>query len=134
MNSPFWGSVIAGGEEGSCSHKAGASGPGYGHAASFARGHTGTETAMPVTTRCPDPTITVRVGVSLVGARILPTPVVPYCDLGVALHKSLQRLREFVKALWKVRHVRWNMETPDIWGTLDERPVCFLVETHWVYT
>ncbi|KAI8499071.1 hypothetical protein Bbelb_235240 [Branchiostoma belcheri] len=62
------------------------------------------------------------------------TSVVPYCDLGVVLHKSLQRLREFVKALWKVRHVRWNMETPDIWGTLDERPVCFLVETHWVHT
>ncbi|KAI8498235.1 hypothetical protein Bbelb_241790 [Branchiostoma belcheri] len=60
--------------------------------------------------------------------------VVPYCDLGVVLHKSLQRLREFLKALRKVRHVRWNMETPDIWGTLDERPVCFLVETHWVYT
>ncbi|KAI8478075.1 hypothetical protein Bbelb_441960, partial [Branchiostoma belcheri] len=48
----------------------------------------------------------------------LSTSVVPYCDLGVALHKSLQRLREFVKALRKVRHVRWNMETPDIWGTL----------------
>ncbi|KAI8517669.1 hypothetical protein Bbelb_036860 [Branchiostoma belcheri] len=62
------------------------------------------------------------------------TSVVPYCDLGVVLHKSLQRLREFLKALRKVRHVRWNMETPDIWGTLDERPVCFLVETHWVYT
>ncbi|KAI8515637.1 hypothetical protein Bbelb_064500 [Branchiostoma belcheri] len=60
--------------------------------------------------------------------------VVPYCDLGVVLHKSLQRLREFLKALRKVRHVRWNMETPDIWGTLDERPVCFLVATHWVYT
>ncbi|KAI8502647.1 hypothetical protein Bbelb_193490 [Branchiostoma belcheri] len=62
------------------------------------------------------------------------TSVVPYCDLGVVLHKSLQRHREFLKALRKVRHVRWNMETPDIWGTLDERPVCFLVETHWVYT
>ncbi|KAI8484254.1 hypothetical protein Bbelb_380390 [Branchiostoma belcheri] len=55
------------------------------------------------------------------------TSMVPYCDLGVVLHKSLQRLREFLKALRKVRHVRWNMETPDIWGTLDERPVCFLV-------
>ncbi|KAI8486727.1 mitophagy [Branchiostoma belcheri] len=137
MNSPFWGSVIAGGEEGSCSHKAGASGPGYVRPRGYglvcglvsSNKDTGTETAMPVTTRCPDPTITVRVGVSLVE-----TSVVPYCDLGVALHKSLQRLREFVKALWKVRHVRWNMETPDIWGTLDERPVCFLVETHWVYT
>ncbi|KAI8485242.1 hypothetical protein Bbelb_369890 [Branchiostoma belcheri] len=136
MNSPFWESVIAGGEESSCSQWSGVRPRGYGLVCGLVSSNkdTGTETAMPVTTRSPDPTFTVRVGVSLVGARMLPTSVVPYCDLGVALHKSLQRLREFLKALRKVRHVRWNMETPDIWGTLEERPVCFLVETHSVYT